>query len=365
MSDSRYMEIALALARQGRGYTSPNPCVGAVVVKDGIIVGKGWHRGAGLAHAEVEAINDAGEKADGGDIYVTLEPCNHVGKTPACTKKIIKAGIRRVVVGASDPNPFVSGGGIDFLRSQGLEVKTSVLTDQCERVIEDFSWYVKNGKKPFVTLKCASTLDGRIATSLGDSKWITNEKSRGYVHKLRHENDAILVGSGTLKNDNPSLTARIMNFDTRDPIRVILDTHLVIDENAKVLTQESNAETIIAASENISSDKRVRVENLGATVLTIAEKSGMIDLEDLMEKLGSMGIMSLLIEGGGRVVNSALSVGIVNKAFFFIAPKIVGGDDGVPLCRGKGVELMKNAFQLHGVETRMFDDDILVQGYLT
>ncbi|MFO7748481.1 MAG: bifunctional diaminohydroxyphosphoribosylaminopyrimidine deaminase/5-amino-6-(5-phosphoribosylamino)uracil reductase RibD [Desulfobacteraceae bacterium] len=364
MNDDVYMKRALALALKGRGYTSPNPCVGAVVVKDNGVVGEGWHRKAGLAHAEVEAINHAGEAAAGSDIYVTLEPCNHAGKTPACTEKILEAGIKRVVVGAEDPNPFVRGGGIDRLKRCGIAVTTGVLKDQCEKAIEGFAWYVKNEKKPFVTVKCASTLDGRIAASSGDSRWVTNEKSRAHVHRLRHEMDAILVGSGTVKSDNPSLTARISNVDTVDPVRVILDTNLSIDENARVLTQTSTARTIVAASCDVSSDKKARIEKRGAVVLSVPTKNGLLDLENLMEQLGAMEIVSVLVEGGGRVINSFLSAGLVNKMLCFLAPKFLGGDDGVPVCSGRGAKFMKDAYQLHQVETRMFDSDILIQGYL-
>ncbi len=391
MNDSDYMKTALSLAEKGRGYTSPNPMVGAVVVKNNAIVGKGWHRGAGLAHAEVEAINDAGKKARGGDIYVTLEPCNHYGKTPPCTKKIIKAGIKRVIVGAQDPNPFVRGGGIDFLRKNGIEVKEGICRKEAEALIEDFIWYVQNNKKPFVILKCASTLDGRLATRTGDSKWITCDKSRAYVHKLRHSVDGIMVGSGTLKKDNPSLTARIENFQTRDPKRIILDTDLSIDLNAKVLTEKSDAVTIIATSENALPEKRKQLEKKGALVIsvplisvehedsntygtshfcdnskinTLNKNHGMLDLEFLLEKLGSMGVMSLLIEGGAALIHSAIITGIVNKALFFIAPKILGGNDGVPVCRGRGRDFMKDAFKLRNLDFIRFDDDILIQGYL-
>ncbi len=387
MNDSDYMKLALCLAEKGRGYTSPNPMVGAVVVKNNTVVGKGWHRGAGLAHAEVEAINDAGEKAKGGDIYVTLEPCNHYGKTPPCTEKIINAGIRRVFVGAKDPNPFVAGGGIDFLRQNGIKVKKDVCRKEAENLIEDFIWYVKNDKKPFVILKCASTLDGRLATSTGDSKWITNDKSRAFVHKLRHGVDGIMVGSGTLKNDDPSLTARIKNFDTRDPKRIILDANLSIDLNSKVLNQTSDAVTIIATSENARPEKKKQLEKMGAIVICVPlivnkcendtnsvkkeatdnntyKTNAMLDLEFLLDKLGSMGIMSLLIEGGATLIHSALMEKLVNKVFFFMAPKILGGDDGVPVCKGKGHKFMKDAFQLHNLDFMRFDDDILIQGYL-
>jgi len=363
VNDSKYMETAICLAKKAKGYTSPNPIVGAVVVKDNQIIGKGWHKKAGLAHAEVEAINDAGEKTLGSDLYVTLEPCNHFGRTPPCTKKIIQAGIKRVVIGAKDPNPSVCGGGIKYLREHGINVESGILKKETETLIEDFIWYVKN-KTPFVILKSALTLDGRIATSTGDSKWITNKKSRAYVHKLRHRNDAILVGSGTIKNDNPSLTTRINNCDTKDPQRIILNSKLSIDKNAKVLTQKSDNATIMVVSENISPRKKIYFENTGVQIIQVPEKKGLLDITILMEKLGKMGIMSLLVEGGARIINSFLLTGIINKVMFFIAPKLIGGNDGIPLVRGKGVKLMKDAYNLNQVKTKMFDNDVLVQGYL-
>ena len=225
MRDHEYMQEALTLAKTAKGFTSPNPCVGAVVVKNNEIVGKGFHKAAGLAHGEVEALDDAGIKARGATLYVTLEPCNHFGKTPPCTQKIINAGIKKVVVGCSDPNPDVCGEGLKYLKSKGLEVLSGVLENQAQILIEDFIWYVQN-KKPFVTLKCASTLDGHIATSTGDSKWITNEKSRGFVHRLRDRADAVMMGVGTVLADNPAMTARFKVKQGKDPIRIVVDTSI-------------------------------------------------------------------------------------------------------------------------------------------
>ena len=363
MRDHEYMQEALSLARIAKGFTSPNPCVGAVVVKNNRIVGRGFHKAAGLAHAEVEALDDAGIKARGATLYVTLEPCNHFGKTPPCTRKILNAGIKRVVAGCNDPNPDVSGEGLEYLRSKGLEVVSGVLENQAEILIEDFIWYVKN-KKPFVTLKCASTLDGHIATSTGDSKWITNEKSREFVHGIRHEVDAILVGSGTLHADNPSLTSRIQGVKTKDPARIILDTHLSIKEDAKVLTQKSNAETFIITGPEISSKKRSLIESKGAQIIQIPLMEQKLDLNKLMIKLGQMSILSLLIEGGSVVAGSVLKQGIVNKALFFLAPKFLGSSDGIPMFDGEGPKLIKDAFKLKNMNVSQFDDDILLQGYL-
>jgi len=364
MTDREYMQQALFLAARAKGFTSPNPCVGAIVVKDGVVVGKGFHRAAGFAHAEVEALDDAGPEALNATLYVTLEPCNHFGKTPPCTHKIIHAGIKKVVVGCADPNPTVCGGGIQYLQDNGIEVVSGILEKEAGTLIEEFIWYVQNDRQPFVILKCAATLDGRIATSTGDSKWITNEKSRNHVHQIRHEVDAILVGSGTLHADNPSLTARINGVRTKDPIRIVLDTHLSIQENANVLTRDSTAKTIIVTGPDVSKAKKVLLENRGVQILEVGLKEHRLDLNELMIKLGQMSILSLLIEGGSRVAGSALKAGIVNKALFFLAPKFLGGSDGIPMFEGKGPLLMKNAFKLKDLIVTQFDNDILVKGYL-
>ena len=364
LTDQKYMQEALLQAQKGKGFTSPNPAVGAIVVKNNTVVGKGWHKGAGLAHAEVEAINDAGADAEQSTLYVTLEPCNHHGKTPPCTEKIINAGISRVVIGCKDPNPHVRGNGIFRLQESKIDVDINMLKKEAETLIEDFAWYTCNGKKPFVTLKCASTIDGRIATSTGDSKWITNEISREYVHKLRHENDAILIGAGTLKSDDPSLTTRISGFNAKDPIRVILDPDLTIDKNAKIITQKSEAETIIATSKDTSSSKRISLEKAGAKIIEVPFENETFNLPFLLEKLGKMNIVSLLVEGGSTVINSFLKAKLVNKAYFFIAPTIYGGNDGIPICSGTGPKLMKDAIKLANINISRFEDDILIQGYI-
>ena len=364
INDEKFMQQALSLAQKGKGFTSPNPAVGAVVVKNNKVIGQGWHKKAGLDHAEVVAIEDAGLKAKDSTIYVTLEPCNHQGKTPPCTEKIINAGIKRVVVGCQDPNPNVSGNGIQRLKDSNIEVTVSTLQKNAQALIEDFAWYVCNGKKPFVTLKCASTIDGRIATSTGDSKWITNEKSRKYVHRLRHENDAILIGTGTLRSDDPSLTSRIDGFASKDPARVILDPNLSIDLNAKLLTQESNSSTIIATRKGASTPKLKSLEKLGAKTIIVPYDNEEFNLGFLLEKLGQMDILSLLVEGGSGVINTFLKAGLINKALFFIAPKIYGGSDGVPICNGQGPKLMKDAINLKDIDVAKFENDILIKGYI-
>ncbi len=364
MTDHEYMQQALSLALRAKGFTSPNPCVGAVVVKNGIIAGKGFHRAAGSAHAEVAALDDAGVNAMDATLYVTLEPCNHFGKTPPCTHKILNAGIKKVVVGCLDPNPDVCGGGIRYLKDKGINVVSGVLEKEAKDLIEEFSWYVQHDKRPFVILKCAATLDGRIATSTGDSKWITNEKSRNHVHKIRHEVDAVLVGSGTLHADNPSLTSRIKGVQTKDPLRIVLDTHLSIKEDANLITGESIDKTIIVIGPDVSKEKKSMLAEKGVQIIEIPLKEGRLDLNELMIKLGQMSILSLLIEGGSRVAGSALNEGIVNKVLFFLAPKILGGSDGIPIFQGKGPLLIKDAFNLNHVMVTQFDDDILIKGYL-
>ncbi|MBU1196772.1 MAG: bifunctional diaminohydroxyphosphoribosylaminopyrimidine deaminase/5-amino-6-(5-phosphoribosylamino)uracil reductase RibD [Proteobacteria bacterium] len=364
MTDHEYMQLAVSCAKKAKGFTSPNPCVGAVVVKNDIVVGTGFHRAAGLPHAEVEAIEDAGVNARGATIYVTLEPCNHFGKTPPCTHKILDAGIRKVVVGCKDPNPFVSGGGIQYLQDKGVQVVSGVLEQQTRTLIEDFIWYVQNNQTPFVILKCASTLDGQTATSTGDSKWITNAESREYVHQIRHETDAILVGSGTLHSDNPSLTARIEGQKTKDPVRIILDTHLTIKKDAKVLTQKSDAKTIIVTGPGISKEKIKAFETDRVQVMAVSLKGQRLDLNELMIKLGKISILSVLIEGGSTLAGVALRSGIVNKMMFFMAPKFLGGSDGYPVFAGTGPKLIKDAFVLKNMDVRQFGSDILVQGYL-
>ena len=364
MDDRQYMEMALALAEKGKGFTSPNPMVGAVVVKDGQVVGQGWHKVYGGPHAEVNAIDDAGDRARGATIYVTLEPCNHTGKTPPCTRKIIEAGITKVVMAMPDPNPVASGGA-DLLRQHGITVVSGILEPQARRLNEIFIKHVQT-RKPFVILKYASTLDGRIATRTGDSKWITNERSRAYVHELRHLVDGIMVGVYTVIADDPSLTTRLEDDKGRDPHRFILDTRLRIPESARILRLTSDSDTFLVCGEDAVLDpalaeKKQRLETQGVRILTAPLKDGRVDLPQLMVNLGSMNISSLLVEGGSRVLSSAIRAGIVDKIFGFYAPKILGGDDGIPLLRGPGPELMKDAVCFENLSIRRFDEDIMIE----
>ena len=363
MDDKYFMKMALELARKGMGFTSPNPMVGAVIVKKGMVVGKGYHKAVGGAHAEINAIGDAKKLAKEGTLYVTLEPCNHTGRTPPCTSKITEAGIKRVVVAMKDPNPDVKGGGIDYLKNKGIEVSLGICEYEAKRLNEAYIKYVETGL-PFVTLKCAATLDGRIATRTGDARWVSGEESRRFVHRLRHASDAIMVGINTVKIDDPSLTTRLDDMNGLDPARIILDTYLSISEEARVLQLNSDSDTIIITCNSVSQDKKSRIEKKGAKVIEAPVKDGLIDLASLMVQLGTLEITSLLIEGGSLVNASALSAGIVDKVIFFYAPKILGGDDGIPMCMGTGPDLMKDCIPVKNINVYRFGDDVMVEGYI-
>lgn len=361
-TDTDYMTIALELAEKGRGYTSPNPMVGAVIVKNGQIVGQGWHQAAGGAHAEVNAIADAGGRTSGAAMYVTLEPCNHQGRTPPCTEAILAAGINRVVCAMADPNPDVAGGGAAYLAENGVNVEIGTCGERAKRLNECFIKYTAT-HRPFVVLKCAATLDGKIAAKSGDSKWVTGEAARKHVHQLRHWLDAILVGIGTVQADDPSLTVRLADGSGRDPIRVILDTRLSIPEDARVLQQTSSAETIIAAGKHADPEKAARLRQAGTRVLQLPAGDNGVDIAALMETLGGMGITGVLVEGGSRVSGAFLSARLVDKICFFYAPKILGGD-GVPICSGPGPRFMSEAMAVADIRISHFDRDFLLEGYL-
>jgi len=363
MDDQHYMKLALELAAKALGRTSPNPVVGAVLVKDGRIVGRGYHHRAGGPHAEVNAINDAGEQARGATLYVTLEPCNHFGRTPPCTHRILEAGIQRVVVAMDDPNPGVGGGGSRYLQDRNIDVITGIGEKEARTLNEAFVTWITTGR-PFVVVKCAATLDGRIATRTGDSRWVTGPASRQFVHRIRHAVDGIMVGVGTVKTDDPSLTTRLDGATGSDPTRIILDTRLSIPLTSKLLNQKSHAPTWVVCGTNAPADRRAALEKRGARVVTAPLKGHRIDLSALMQQLGGMGITSLLIEGGGTVIGSAVRAGIANKICFFYAPKILGGDDGVPICRGTGPQSMQKSIVVHDLTVLRFDADVMLQGYL-
>lgn len=358
--DKKYMELAIELAKRGKGKVNPNPLVGAVVVKNDIIIGQGYHEEFGKAHAEVNAFNSLKESAEGATIYVTLEPCSHYGKTPPCVDRIIENKISKVVIGTLDPNPLVAGRGVKKLKDFGIEVVVGVLEEECKRVAEVFMKYIIT-KEPFVVLKTAMTLDGKIATESGESKWITCEESRKEVHKLRNELSAIMVGVNTVIKDNPELTCRIEGG--RNPIRVIVDSKLRIPIKSKVINDKL-ARTIIATTEYASKEKINELNSLGVEVLVAKAKEGRVDLQDLMIKLGESNIDGILLEGGGNLSFSALEEGIVDKLQVYIAPKIIGGEKSKTPVGGRGVEKLSEAIFLKNMTTSYVGEDILIQGYL-
>lgn len=359
--DEIYMREALRIAAYASGRTTPNPLVGAVIVKDNRIVGQGWHRKAGTEHAEIHALHQAGELAKGADIYVTLEPCSHYGKTPPCCQAIIKAGIKKVIVAMTDPNPLVAGNGLKELKAAGIEVVEGVCRDEAEKLNEVFlKWIVH--KMPFIVVKTAMTLDGKIATVSGDSKWITNEKSRKFVHQLRDLYDGILIGIGTVLADNPTLTTRLDHLG-KNPVRIIVDSKARIPLDSIVITDKS-AHTILAVTERASQEKIAALLQVGIEVIVTKEKADQVDLSDLLKILAEKNICSILVEGGSRINYSFFVEHLVDKVHCFIAPKIIGGTDAASPIGGKGTFYMKDAYQLNDITTERFDEDILITGYV-
>jgi len=358
--DEYYLRMACRLARKAAGRTSPNPTVGAVIVRAGKIVGSGYHQFAGGDHAEIVALKRAGAKARGATLYLTLEPCSHHGRTPPCAAAVIRAGIRQVVCGTRDPNPLVAGRGIRQLRRAGIKVRVGALEEECRKLIEAFAKFITQ-RMPFVTLKLAASLDGRIATASGDSRWISGEESRFEVHRLRNEVDAVLVGSGTLRTDDPQLTCRIAGG--RNPWRIVLDGDLRIPLTAKVLHQVDGQKTIVAAGVAASASKQRAIEALGAQVWRLPRKHRQVAWRPLLRKLAGLGIVSVMIEGGGAIAASALEEKIVDKFLFFYAPKIFGGD-GRPMIDSMGLRRVKRAVGVKDWRFSRSGGDLLVTGYL-
>ncbi|MFY0543926.1 bifunctional diaminohydroxyphosphoribosylaminopyrimidine deaminase/5-amino-6-(5-phosphoribosylamino)uracil reductase RibD [Brevibacillus sp. H7] len=362
MNDIHYMSLALQLAKGTAGQTSPNPMVGAVVVKDGIIVGMGAHLRAGEPHAEVHALRMAGEKAKGAVIYVTLEPCSHHGRTPPCVDAVIAAGISRVVIAVLDPNPLVAGRGAARLREAGLEVTVGVLEAEARRVNEVFFHYITTGR-PFVTVKTASTLDGKIATQTGHSRWITGEEARKQVHELRRQHDAILVGVNTVIADDPALTVRLDQAETgKQPVRVILDTHLRIPLTARVVSDEK-APTWIFTAQQASLEKKAALAAKGVQVISLeAEKK--LPIEQVLATLGQRGITSLLVEGGAAVNGAFLQAQAIQKIISYVSMKLVGGGSAPTPIGGTGIDLMGDAVLLRDMELEQVGErDIRISGY--
>ncbi len=358
MTDENYMNLALTLARKGIGFVNPNPLVGAVIVKEGKIIGQGWHEIYGGWHAERNALRSCSERPNSATMYVTLEPCCHHGKTPPCTDAILQNGIRRVVIGCLDPNPLVSGKGAALLREAGAEVVTGILQDQCIELNEVFFHYVET-KTPYVVMKYAMTMDGKIATASGKSKWITGTRARENVHKTRSRYSSIMVGVGTVITDNPALTCRIAGG--RNPTRIICDTNLNTPLESTIVTTAQEVKTIIAtACDNREKHKPYLAQ--GCEIHTINRKGNHIDLNHLMLQLGKTGIDSILLEGGSTLNFSALQSRIVNKVQIYIAPKLFGGSQSKTPVGGIGIQEVNDCFSLKNQTITWFDEDILMEG---
>lgn len=355
-----YMEQALNIARYALGRTAPNPMVGAVIVRDGRIVGQGWHRKAGTPHAEIHALRQAGELARGATIYVTLEPCSHFGRTPPCSQAIIDAGIKRVVIAMIDPNPLVAGSGIRMLRAAGIEVIEGILTEQALMLNEVFVKWITT-KMPFVVMKSAMSLDGKIATVSGKSKWITNDVSRKLVHEMRDIYDGILVGIGTVLADNPTLTTRLEEGG-KNPIRIVVDSMARIPLDAKIL--DKSVTTIIAVTNLAPEDKVVALKEIGAEVLIVESKDGRVDLKKLFSILGEKNICSIFVEGGATINEMLLKEKLVDKIHMFIAPKIIGGKTAPTPIGGDGIKELSDAHRLRDITTKFIDNDILITAYI-
>ncbi len=359
--DEMFMREALRIARNAEGRTSPNPLVGAVIVRDGSIVAEGWHRKAGTPHAEVHALRMAGDLAKGATLYVTLEPCAHVGRTGPCAVAVRDAGIRRVVVAMGDPNPLVAGKGIQILRDAGVEVTVGVCEAEARQLNEVFLHWITTGR-PFVVLKTAMTLDGKIATASGASKWITGEAARLRVHELRDRYDAILAGIGTALADDPSLTTRLPDRTGKNPVRIIVDSNARLPLTSNVVT-DGQAQTIVAVTEAAPEERVAALRAHGVDVLTCGTGSH-VDLVQLMQELGRREIASVLVEGGGTVNFSLLAAGLVDKVHAFVAPKIVGGRTAKTPVEGEGFAQLADSVQLTQLTAESVGGDVLLTGYV-
>ncbi|VBB07933.1 riboflavin biosynthesis protein ribd [Lucifera butyrica] len=358
--DEYYMRQALALAERGLGRTRPNPMVGAVIVRDNTVVGQGWHKKAGTPHAEIHALTQAGDLARGATLYVTLEPCSHYGRTGPCADAVIQAGIKKVVVAMVDPNPLVAGKGLEKLRAAGIEVVEGILAGQAAGLNEVFIKWVTTGM-PFGILKTAMTLDGKIATVSGQSQWITGPPARQFVHTLRDRYDGILVGIGTVLADDPALTARLPQA-TQNPVRIVADSLARTPLTAKVVNDE--AATIVAVLPEAPPERREALQKKGVDVVVVPRGKTGIDLKSLFQILGKRGISSILIEGGPAVNQSALAANVVDKVYWFIAPKIIGGTSAPGPVGGEGISCLDAAILLKNTAIQQVGEDVLVSGYI-
>jgi diaminohydroxyphosphoribosylaminopyrimidine deaminase / 5-amino-6-(5-phosphoribosylamino)uracil reductase len=360
--DEKYMRLALRLARKGAGRTSPNPMVGAVIVRGNRIVGRGYHHRAGEPHAEVMALRLAGEEARGGTLYVNLEPCNHFGRTPPCTEAVLKGRVKRVVVGMRDPNPIVAGKGIRRLRRAGVTVDVGTLEESCRELNAPYCKFITE-HRPFVILKAAMSLDGKIATRTGDARWVSSEASRDYGHFLRQTVDAILVGIGTVRKDNPLLTARPVKGKVfKQPLRIVVDSRLRIPLHSQLLKTAGQYPTVIATTSSASPAKIRQVEEKKAKVWVLSKDSqGRVNLRKLMQRLGARGVVSVLLEGGADLNASAIRTQLVDRFLFFLAPKMVGGARAPGAIGGEGVGFMRQAAPAEFLRVGKIGPDLVIE----
>jgi len=359
--DEPLMRRALDLAQKGLGRTSPNPIVGAVVVRNGSILGEGYHAYAGGPHAEVVALEAAAGATAGADLYVTLEPCCHQGRTPPCTDRIIAAGIRRVVTSVLDPNPLVSGRGVETLRAAGVLVELGLLSEESTILNEAFMKFIKS-RLPFVVLKAAVSLDGKIATRTGDSRWISGEQSRQRVHELRDQIDAVMVGLGTIRRDDPMLTTRLPSGG-RNPIRVIVDGRGSLPLDARVFHSTSSSPTWVAVTADAPHERIDALERHGLAVIETGGSNGRVNLHHLLKRLGEREVTSVMIEGGEGIFTSAIEAGIIDRFLVFVAPILIGGKTAPSLFGGAGIEHLVEAFRLERVRIEQLGGDLLIEGY--
>jgi len=356
-TDEYYMGLALKLALKAKGKTSPNPLVGALVVKSGRIIGKGFHAKAGLAHAEIIALDQAGKKAKGAILYVTLEPCTHTGRTAPCIDRIIASGIKEVIIGMIDPNPLNNGKGVMLLKQSNIKVKVGILSDQLKKINESFIKYITT-KIPFITVKVGQSLDGRIATRTGDSKWITSDKSRAFAHKIRKDYDAIMVGVNTVLRDNPRLNTW---FSPKKLIKIIVDSNLSTPENSNIFSGDSKVIIVTLPSRPGQETENRKKLSVKAAILEVKEKAGQINLRDALKKLAQMQISNIIVEGGGTLNGSLFDEKLVDRILFFISPKIIGGKDAISSVMGNGAKRIDQAIKLDDLKVRHFGEEMLIE----
>jgi diaminohydroxyphosphoribosylaminopyrimidine deaminase / 5-amino-6-(5-phosphoribosylamino)uracil reductase len=357
-SDDHFMNLAMQMALKAKGKTSPNPLVGAIIVKNGKIIGQGYHHKAGGPHAEILALSQAGKRAKGATLYVTLEPCSHYGRTPPCVDAVLKSGIKEVVVGMKDPNPVNNGKSIKILKNHRIKVKVGILEKELRKLNEPFIKYITQ-QLPFVTIKVGQSLDGKIATKTYDAKWITGRRTRDFARGLRKFHDAILVGISTVLKDNPSL-----NSPGKAIKKIIVDSSLRLPLNARIFDKTSPGNIIIAAKASASAGKVHRLRKSGARVLILPGKDKKVDLKSLLKKLATLGLIDILVEGGGEINAALLKENLVDKVSLFIAPKIIGGNRAVNSFGGEGIKSMRQATVLRDIAIKRIGQDIWVEGYV-